>query len=738
MRPLWSKGIKGMTETSRAIHYSVDPAGICHLEIDVPGKSVNLISPQVLAELSESIEEIRKNPKIKGVVFLSQKRDHFIGGAEINAKEFLSNLEETLSFVEQGRSVFQKISELSVPTLAAIHGACLGGGLELALACHYRISTQHPKTRMGLPEVMLGILPAWGGTTRLPRLIGLTAGLDMLLTGKQVNSKRAERMGLVDRVISEKSVRLQADHFLSEILLGSPDKIKKIKIKRMLNQNRFKTRILEKTFLGRYFVFSQAKKNILKFSKGHYPAPLEILKIIRDGFLQSVPLALPLEQKVMQKLIRHETTRNLLHVFETRLQAGKLSPEIQSATGPTPVKKVGVLGAGAMGAGIAQWISQRGIPVRLKDVSLEAVSKGMKTINHLLQKQVSKRRITPAEKNEYLRFVSGTTTYSGFSNCDLVIEAVAERLDIKKKVFQELQAGTKDHMILATNTSSLSVFSMAETAKTPERLLGLHFFNPVARMPLVEVVRSKQTSDATLAAGVAFVKQIGKTPLIVSDSPGFLVNRILMAYANEAGLLLEEGSALESIDRSMEQFGMPMGPFTMMDVVGLDIANHTAESIRLRLNLDDRQQSRITNRLFLKKHLGIKSGKGFYHYGKTKKVNQLILDTELSEIRKSRGLKNGAEISNEEITDRLMMIMINTAAWCLETKVIEKPADVDIGLIMGAGFPPFRGGLLKYADNIGIPAVFERLDQLAGSNGSRFAPQSLIQHMKNAGTQFYS
>ena len=719
----------------KKIHRSVNDRGICRVEIDVPGKTVNLISTQVLTELSAEIDSIKTDSRIRGVVFLSRKPDHFIGGAEIDAQKFLSDPETTLAFARQGRDVYQKITELSVPTLAAIHGACLGGGLELALACRYRLASDHRKTRIGLPEVMLGILPAWGGTTRLPRLIGLSAALDLLLTGKQLDARRAERIGLVDRVGTSKEIPMQADSFMSEILARGDAKII---ASRRRGQDKLMTRLLDRTSIGRWLVFKQAWKNVMQATKGRYPAPLKIIETVQKGVGRPIHQSFDLEQDAVKVLIREEATQNLLHLFTLRMHAGKLPNEIKTPETVPSVRKVGVLGAGVMGAGIAQWILQQEVPVRLRDINEEAVAKGIKNINEAFDKRVSRRRLRPFDAADRMRLLSVTTGYSGFSTCDLVIEAVAERMEIKQRVIRELQEAAGDRAIFATNTSSLSVTAMADASKRPDRVLGLHFFNPVAQMPLVEVVKGSMTSDETLAAGVAFVKQIGKTPLIVSDSPGFLVNRILMAYGNEAGLLLEEGAAVETVDRAMGVFGMPMGPFTMMDVVGLDIAYHTAETIRTALRLDPVEQSRIGNRLFEAGRLGKKTGQGFYRYEGRQKRGNPELEAVLAAVRKERGMTLRPNISDQEITERLVMIMVNTAAWCLERGVVEGPGDVDLGLIMGAGFPPFRGGLLKYCDKIGIAVVKKTLDRYGRLAGGRFTPARLIEDLAGKAKGFYS
>ena len=719
------------------IRISVTDRGLCHIEIDVPGKTVNLISTRLLTELAEAVDSIQTDSRIKGIIFLSRKADHFIGGAEIDVQRFVNNLDTTLAFIKQGRDVFQKIASLPIPTLAAIHGACFGGGLELALACGYRLASDHRKTRLGLPEVMLGIFPGWGGITRLPRLIGLSAALDLLLTGKQLDAKRAERIGLIDRVVTSKEIPTQADSLMLEILSRGVSFQRRIQSVRMRSQKKFLTRFLNQTLIGRGLVFHQARKNVMRLTRGRYPAPLKIIDVVRRGI--GVPLegSLELEQEGLRTLVGEETTQNLIHIFSLRMHAGKLPKEITPTDHVPSIRKVGILGAGVMGAGIAQWMLQQEISVRLRDVNEEAIAKGIKTINEAFDKQVSRRKMRREEKEDRMRLLSATTGYTGFSTCDLVIEAVAERMEIKQRVIRDLQEAAGVSAIFATNTSSLSITAMAQAAKQPDRVLGLHFFNPVAQMPLIEVVKGERTSDETLAAGAAFVKRIGKTPLIVSDSPGFLVNRILMAYGNEAGLLLEEGATVDRVDRVMEAFGMPMGPFTMMDVVGLDIAHHTAETIRTALRLDPTEQSRIEDRLFEAGRFGKKTGQGLYRYEGREKRGNPELDTMLAAVRKERAITLRPMITDQEITDRLVMIMVNTAAWCLEKGVVQEAGDVDLGLIMGAGFPPFRGGLLKYCDKIGILRVKEMLDRYSQSAGPRFSPARMITDLARQGKGFY-
>ncbi|HEY5647939.1 MAG TPA: enoyl-CoA hydratase-related protein, partial [Nitrospiria bacterium] len=423
------------------IHFSLKEGNIGIIEFDLQGKPVNLLSPEVLEELSQVLDSLREPDPPEGLIFLSRKKDSFIGGAQIEPEKLFKNRDETVRFIQTGRDLFDQIANLPFPTLAAVHGPALGGGLELALACRYRMASSHPRTRLGLPEVMLGILPAWGGTTRLPRLVGLQSALDLLLTGKQVSPKQALRMGLIDRVATTENIGPQARVFMRQIIETGPGFQEKIRRARGRSRKGTSTWFLDKTRPGRAMVFSKARQTVLARTRGHYPAPIKILEVVKKGLSLPVARALPLEQGAMEALMEEETTRNLMHVFALQMGAGKGLPKSESAPGgKTPsLEKIGVLGGGAMGSGIAQWILGRGLQVRLKDINEAAVGNGIRTIHQLFDTLVSRRRLTLFEKEEKLHRLSSTTAYSGFKSCGLVIEAVAEKLDIKKSVIRELQ-----------------------------------------------------------------------------------------------------------------------------------------------------------------------------------------------------------------------------------------------------------------------------------------------------------
>jgi 3-hydroxyacyl-CoA dehydrogenase/enoyl-CoA hydratase/3-hydroxybutyryl-CoA epimerase len=721
-------------EPTSGIRYEVDSTGIARVELNLPGKKVNLLTPALLDELDRTVESIRSDPKVRGALFLSGKPDQFIAGAEIDAESFIHSPEVGVLYGNRGRAVLDHLASLSVPTLALIHGACLGGGAELALACRYRIATDHRKTRIGFPEVLLGILPAWGGTTRLPRLVPLERALGLLLTGRTVTAREALRMGFVDRVITPVQQEVQARAVLSEMITRKDRPVPSGRKRPGL-----RTRLIEKTGPGRALLFYLARRRVRKETKGRYPAPFKILEVVQRGIRLPVQQALSLEEEALRYLVHHPVTPRLLHVFTLQRLAGKLPEAIEALAEKQSIRKVGVIGAGTMGSGIAHWVAHQEIPVRIKDISPEALLNGLRLIRRLFSEMEKRRRLTSSEAERRMRLVSVTTDFTGFSNCDLIIEASFEDLAVKQELVRQLQADVKNRFLFATNTSSLSVSRIAEAASDPGRVVGLHFFNPVHRMPLVEVVHSGPTSDEALAAAVGFVRRIGKTPLIVRDSPGFLVNRILDAYGNEALLLLEEGTAVETIDGALRGFGMPMGFFEMADLVGNEIIYHAGRSIAESLQLDPKQRARLLDRLVSDRRLGKKTRMGFYRYdGKKPAVDHAYLDPRVEEVRSSRGAPTVRGASGEEILERTLLAMINTAAGCLENRVVASPGDVDLGLILGAGFPPFRGGLLKQADEKGSRWLLDRLKFYSERCGPRFEPSPLISRLADENRGFYS
>jgi len=700
------------------------------LTLDTPKEKVNILSTPVMQELNKFLDELTSRTDLKALILLSGKEGNFIAGAKIEEIENITDPKDGAEKAAMGQAVFGKIAALPFPTIAVIDGACVGGGLELVLACDYRLARDSEKTRIGLPEVRLGIIPGFGGTQRLPRLIGIQRALDFILTGKLVDAQRAYRSGIVDRLIAKEfphtRLRRIGMAFAQEIQNSSMRE----KIVARRNRANPQTLLLEKNILGRKILFDQARRRTLAETKGHYPAAELALEAVEKGFSKKdINDGLKIEAELLGKAVVTNVSKNLVKVFYLT-EAVKKDTGVENYSGAVQeFHKIGVLGAGLMGGGIAQLMAHNDLPARMKDINLAAVAKGMEAAAKVFNESVKRRRMTPKEMQNKMALISGSADYSGFKNADLVIEAIVEILDVKKKVFAEIDTLLPSHSILASNTSSLPITEMARATKRPDKFAGLHFFNPVHRMPLVEVIRGVDTSDATVASLVAFSKKIDKTPIVVKDSPGFLVNRILGAYMAEAGRLLAEGAAIEPLDAALVEFGMPMGPINLFDEVGLDVAAKVSHI------LENAFGSRMAGDGMLDKivesgRLGKKNGKGFYIYeSKNKKVDPAIY----AFIPKTGKFDGSAA----EMQDRCVLPMINEAAMCLSEGLVRRPADVDIGMIFGTGFPPFRGGLLRYADARGIDNIVGKLETLAGKYGERFKPAALLEEMKTGGKKFY-
>ncbi len=547
-----------------------------------------------------------------------------------------------------------------------------------------------------------------------------------------VDAKKAYRDGLVDRIIPDEypaEYTLQAAlDFAREIQSTAA----KERIKKRRQKANLQALLLEKNRFGRKLLFDQARKRTLKTTKGFYPAPMKAIEAVEKGIEQSLPEGLALEAKLLGECIVTDVSKNLIEVF-WMTEALKKDKGVEGYEGPLQeFQRIGVVGAGAMGGGIAQLMAYYDHPVRMKDINLAAVARGMEQAAKVFKEAVKKRRMKPKEMQKKMALISGGETYDGFQKVDLVIEAVVEKLDVKKKVFAELDKIVPPHAVLASNTSSLPITEMASATKRPEKVAGFHFFNPVHRMPLVEVIRAETSSDETIASLVAFARKVGKTPIVVKDRPGFLVNRILAPYMNEAATLLQEGQTIEHIDQALLKFGMPMGPLTLYDEVGIDITYHAGKVLEKAFG-EGMKASPVIEKMNEVGRLGKKTGLGFYrHYGKERKPDPEVYQL-LGSLRQS-----GPVIPEQEIQERCILLMVNEAARCLEEQVVRHPRDVDIGVIFGIGFPPFRGGLLHYADSLGLDQVVQRLENYAEKYGARFAPAGLLQEMSQKNNRFFS
>lgn len=689
------------------------------LELDQNDSKVNLLTADNLRTIDKILDSLTAKPDLKALVILSKKKDIFIAGADIREIEGITDAEQGAQKARSGQIILNKLEDLSIPTIAVVDGVALGGGCEFILACRYRLATFNEKIRIGLPEVGLGIIPGFGGTYRLPRLIGLPEALGLILTGKPVNSEKALRLGLVDRLVPQKGLEQHVAMFINDIFKGrfNPDKYKRRRVKG-------RQALLEESLLGQWLTTLKAENDVRSRTKGFYPAPLKAIAVIKENFYMDRAAGLELEAKTFGELAITDISKNLIHVFYLSEHYRKLTVE---GTNPQPVEKCGIIGAGIMGGGIAQLVSYCDIWVRLKDINYGALALGIKSAAKLYRDLVKKRRLRPYQAAAKMDKITTTLDYSGFAAADIVIEAVVENMDVKRKVFKELSGAVRPGTILATNTSALSVSQMAVETLEPSKVIGLHFFNPVHKMPLVEIITTPQTSKETLATTLAFAKRLGKTPIIVKDSCGFLVNRILLGYVGEAGRLLEDGCPIKTIDKIMTDFGMPMGPLRLSDEVGLDVGikvmHILAEGLGERF-----APVKTFEQIYTKGLLGKKTGKGFYLYPKD---GETTVNTEI------RPDHFQSRPDKEQALRRMVYLMINEAARCLEENIVDGPGAVDIGMILGAGFPAFRGGLLRYADNIGIAHIVNELQALQDKFGKRFEPAAALVNLKKEKRGFY-
>lgn len=705
----------------------VDADGIGWLTFDDPERKLNVLTEAVMRRLASVLEEaeaLATAGQMRAVVVWSGKPTGFIAGADVDAITEVEDPREGEAASRLGQAIFMDLESLPVPTVAAIHGTCMGGGTELALACTYRIASDSPKTRIGLPEVQLGILPAWGGTTRLPRLVGLQAALGMLLTGDTVSPSKAKRIGLVNAVLPADLFRGKALDFALEAAAGEAGPARP--------KRAFLKRLVEDTAPGRKLILRTARKRVMARTGGHYPAPLRILDLLDETLGGSVERSLRRESEVAGELIATPVSKNLLHVFHMRERARKETGAPPGVTG-RPVASVVVLGAGVMGGGIAQLLAYRGRRVRMKDIRHEAVASGLQHARGLFEEAVEKRKMSRREADQAMERVSGGVEYHGLQSADLVVEAVVERMDVKRQVLREAEDRVGDTCVLATNTSSLSVDAMAEGLERPHRFGGLHFFNPVHKMPLVEVVRGERTDDETVATLYRLSIELGKVPVVVKDGPGFLVNRILGPYLNEAGWLLVDGASVEEVDAAAKEFGMPMGPLRLIDEVGIDIARHAGETLHEAFG-ERLLPSPTLVAVAASGRLGRKGGRGFYVHedGKTRGVDETVYADLGGAVPTER-----EGMDEKEIRHRLVLSMINEAARVLEDSIVRRAGDVDLGLVMGTGFPPFRGGLLRFADTLHPRRVHASLEELQARYGARFEPAPLIRELAEKDQTFY-
>ena len=693
--------------------------------IDAPGAPVNTLSPALATEFEDVFRRAQDDSLIKGVVLISGKPDGFIAGADIEQFPGLKTAAAAEAISQLGHDMLRRLELLRVPVVAAIHGACLGGGLELTLACRYRICTDHPKTTLALPEVQLGLIPGVGGTQRLPRRVGLQAALDMILTGRSVRAKRALQMGLVDEMVHPAILREIAIERAQAIAAGT--------LKPSRSGSTSPTRLLlERNPIGRSVVFKKARESVMEKTAGHYPAPLAALDAVQYGYSHGFDEGLKEEARLFGEMAMTDVSRQLVFLFFAS-NSLKKDPGVDDATGvqSREIHTLGVLGAGFMGAGIASIAIQQGTSVRLKDTDTARIGKGLSAIRSVLQERVTRRQITKLQLDDYLSLVGGTTNYSGFESADLVIEAVFEDLALKHRVLEEVEPALDSTTVYASNTSTIPIAGIASAAKHPERVLGMHFFSPVHRMPLLEVIVTPETMPEATVSAVAYGKTLGKTVIVVNDGPGFYTTRTLSAYMNEAGRLLDEGASIDAIDSALVEFGFPVGPITLLDEVGIDVGGKVglvlSEAFGARMSASDAMR-----RVVAAGRTGRKGGKGFYVYaadGKKGNVDQTVYEV-------IGGQRH--EVPSSEIVDRCVLAMVNEAARCLEEGILRSPRDGDIGAVFGIGFPPFRGGPFRYVDSVGADHIVGQLEDLNVRFPPRFEPAQLLLDMASGRKVFYT
>jgi 3-hydroxyacyl-CoA dehydrogenase/enoyl-CoA hydratase/carnithine racemase len=708
-----------ISTTYKNFEVTTDSRGVTTVSLNVPGRAMNVLNRDVMAELDQIIQDIEISCDIELVVFRSGKESGFLAGADVNAIAEIESASEARQIIEDGQLLFQRIEWLAMPTVAVIHGPCLGGGLELALACNHRVARDNSSTKIGLPEIKLGLIPAWGGTQRLPKRVGLSAALPMILAGKHLGADESLEVGLVDRAIAPAQWEEELDRFIGEVLtLGS-----------VVSPNRrpLWRRIVDATSMGRAITLRMASRAI-RSKATNYPALTSALKAIRLGFKPG-PDGFACERTEFVKLLASATCRNLLGLFFARERARNLttwSPADCHAWHDRPIRSVGIVGAGAMGAGIGGLAAYRGFDVVLKEINREQAQAGRHRIEKLIGSLAKRKGWESQQRREVVNRVAVSCDDSSLSDCDLVIEAVVERDDIKKHVFEMLDHVTPIDAILASNTSSLSVTRISEATQRASQVAGLHFFNPVHRMELVEVVRAGNTDEETIARLVGFVRALGKTPIVTADSPGFLVNRVLFPYLGESVLMVGEGWDVAKIDRQIRRFGMPMGPLELLDQVGLDVALHVAKSLDSILPgvapVVDRLSARVDEGW-----LGKKSGVGFYRYKNGKRGDP-------TDAKPSGPSANRTHLDPGFIDDgltviqrRLVFPMMAESIRCLEEHVVDEPWAVDLAMVLGTGFAPHLGGPLHLTDAIGHGRVLGNLTRLESIYGKRFAaPQRLV------------
>jgi 3-hydroxyacyl-CoA dehydrogenase / enoyl-CoA hydratase / 3-hydroxybutyryl-CoA epimerase / enoyl-CoA isomerase len=698
---------------------------IAYLEINLEGASANVLNTHILGELAEFQTELAKHKNLQGLILHSGK-DNFIFGADVT--EFLGLFkksdDELLSWLTEINRIFSTFETLPYPTVAAINGMALGGGLEITLPFDFRICTADSK--LGLPETKLGIIPGWGGTSRLPRIAGADHAIEWITSGNHYAAKDAQKIGVVSAVVENMSLLDAAEKIIARANRGELD----YKKQREIKNNKLQLSRTEATM-----VFETAKGFIYGATKGQYPAPMKAVELMQKAQAMTGAEAITMESKAFVELARTTEAQALITVFLGDQYLKKVSKKITANT--AKIEQAAVLGAGIMGGGIAYQSAAKGVPIVMKDIRKEALDLGMNEAQKILMKQLERGKTDAIKMAQVISSIRPTLEMHDISKSQMVVEAVVENIKVKQSVLAEVESLLPTGSVLASNTSTISITKMATALKHPENFCGMHFFNPVHMMPLVEVIRGEKTSDETIAKVVAYATQMGKTPIVVNDCAGFLVNRVLFPYFNGFIKLVQDGVDFKRIDKVMEKFGWPMGPAYLLDVVGIDTAYHCidimAEAFPDRMS---HHGATILTGMFELKRFGQKNKLGFFEYEMDKKGKPKKVYNEKVEAILAPYIKNKVEVTDQEIIERMMFPMIFECVRCLEEKIVNTATEVDMGLLLGLGFPPFRAGALKYADMIGLNTVMQNSQKYMNHGDMYKAPQMLVE-LARANKTFY-
>lgn len=709
----------------KLIQFTVDSDGIGHLVFDNPEEKVNSLSQMFVDEFFAILDQIESNNHINGVILESAKPGVFVAGADIKWLKDLKTRDDCYNFARIAHIPFNRLEGLNIPTLAAINGVCLGGGLELAMACKWRVAMDHKSVQLGLPEVKLGLIPGGGGTQRLPALIGIQQALQIATTGKTLTAEEALKLGLIDAVLpADNFVQLAKDFLVNKIEANEAI------VRPWLSVDfRYGISDDEKNPEFQQKVFQAARDMTRKQTKGQMPAPMMVIDTIEAGATGGFLAGLASENEAFAEVLCSPEARSLIDLFLMQNEIRKVYGSQDRTIKPAAVRKVGVLGAGLMGSGIAHSAIMAGYSVVLKDISQEALDKGVGSIRGIIARDVEKGKMSEDKMNNILSLLETSTEYDSFKDVDIVIEAVFENLDLKHSIIRDVEKYVPDHCIFASNTSSLAISELAKASKKPDQFIGMHYFSPVNRMPLLEIIRGEQTSDQTMVTATTFAHATRKLPIIVNDCYGFYTTRIVAAYIREALQCLNDGATVEDIDSAMGAFGMPVGPITLLDEVGHDVGAHVLSIMKDAY--PERFAEDLTRVTVDDDRLGRKNQKGFYVYDKGKKVG---VDESVYALFSSR--KN-LDMGKDDVQERIIMALINEVGFCMGENIVTNYNDAEIGLIYGIGFPPFRGGPLHYVDFLGIHNLVDTFENLESKWGTRFKPAPYWIEGAQEGRRFY-